>query len=105
MAIPFVEPLNSSTRFVSQTQFGQYSSLSEASRLFDPSRLKEIIAQLGEQAHEIGRHEKLSSSPQNITLVDGTLVEALPRLMEASLLKRTTGSGKVKWRLHPRLMS
>ena len=75
-------------------------SLSEASRLFDPDRLKGIIAQLGEQAHTIGRHEKLSNIPQNITLVDGTLVEALPSLMEASLLKMTTGSGKIKWRLH-----
>jgi len=82
------------------TSRASLGSLSEASRLFDPSRLKEIIAQLGEQAHKIGRHERLSSIPQNITLVDGTLVEALPRLMEASLLKRTTGSGKIKWRLH-----
>lgn len=75
-------------------------SLSEASRLFDPQRLKEIIAELGEQAHSIGRHKKLQSIPQTITLVDGTLVEALPRIVQASLLKQSTGSGLVKWRLH-----
>ena len=38
-------------------------SLSEASRLFDPNRLKEIIAQLGAQAQKIGRHEKCCVAP------------------------------------------
>ena len=37
---------------------------------------------------------------QTITLVDGTLVSALPSLMEASVLKAEKGSGKIKWRLH-----
>lgn len=41
------------------TSRASLGSLSEASRLFDPSRLKEIIAQLGEQAYKIGRHERL----------------------------------------------
>jgi hypothetical protein len=33
-------------------------------------------------------------------LVDGTLLAALPRMMQASWLKSQTGSGLVKWRLH-----
>jgi hypothetical protein len=35
-----------------------------------------------------------------LTLVDGTLISALPKLMQASWLKSQTGSGLVKWRLH-----
>lgn len=75
-------------------------SLSEASRIFDPNQLKGIIAELGAQAHSMGRHSKLSGIQQNITLVDGSLVSAMPSLMQASLLKSTEGSGLVKWRLH-----
>lgn len=33
-------------------------------------------------------------------LVDGTLITALPKLMEASWRKAQTGKGLVKWRLH-----
>lgn len=76
------------------------ASLSEASRVFDADRLKEIIAELGAKATGIGRHEKLADLEQNITLVDGSLVSALPSIMNASLLKSTSGSGLVKWRLH-----
>jgi hypothetical protein len=32
--------------------------------------------------------------------VDGTLLAALPKMMEASFLDWKTGSGMVKWRLH-----
>ena len=38
--------------------------------------------------------------PGVLTAVDGTLLSVLPKLMQASFLKRTTGSGMVKWRLH-----
>ncbi len=75
-------------------------SLSEASRIFDSQRLKEIIAELGEQAQTMGRDQRLSGIQQNITLVDGSLVSAMPNLIQASLLKSTAGSGLVKWRLH-----
>lgn len=75
-------------------------SLSEASRLFDPNRLKEIIQELGEQAAPVGRDARLSQINQTITLIDGTLVSALPNLIQASLLKQSEGSGLVKWRLH-----
>jgi hypothetical protein len=37
---------------------------------------------------------------QTMTLVDGTLLSALPQVMEASWRKRQTGNGMVKWRLH-----
>jgi hypothetical protein len=75
-------------------------SLSEASRVFDAELLKPIIAQLGAQLQPLERDPRLADIPYTLTLVDGTLLSALPQLMQASLLKKQTGSGLVKWRLH-----
>jgi hypothetical protein len=75
-------------------------SLSEAASVFDAERLKEIIAELGAQLEPLARDKRLTDIRQKLTLVDGTLISALPRLMQASCLKAETGSGKVKWRLH-----
>ena len=75
-------------------------SLSEATQVFDPELLKPIIAELGAQLLPIAADKRLKDIAQTITLVDGTLVSALPSMMEASVLKAETGSGKIKWRLH-----
>lgn len=76
-------------------------SLSEAARVFDSRRLKEIIAELGEQGQSIrGQFEFGKVDNKTITLVDGSLVSAMPSIVEASLLKASEGSGLVKWRLH-----
>ena len=75
-------------------------SLSEASCVFDSQRLKPIIAELTSQSGAVGRHDKLREIDQNITLVDGSLVSALPSLIQASLFKDSTDNSLVKWRLH-----
>lgn len=75
-------------------------SLSESVSVFDPERLKEIIGELSGQLQPHGRDPRLKNVRGNITLVDGTLLAALPRMAEASLLKAQTGSGLVKWHLH-----
>ena len=75
-------------------------SLSESVTVFDPERLKEIIAELSNQLEPLGRDERLANVRGSLTLIDGTLLAALPRMAEASLLKSQTGSGQVKWRLH-----
>lgn len=75
-------------------------SFSEAATVFDPERLKEIIAELGAQLQPLGRDPRLRDVPGALTAVDGTLLSALPQLMQASYLKGSTGSGLVKWRLH-----
>jgi hypothetical protein len=75
-------------------------SLSEAASVFDAQRLKEIIAELGAELQPLGRDPRLQDIDQTLTLVDGTLLSALPKLMQASWLKSQTGSGLVKWRLH-----
>jgi Transposase DDE domain len=75
-------------------------SFSEAVDVFDPERLKEIIGELGQRLEPHGQDPRLKDLRETVTLVDATLLAALPRMAEASFLKGTTGSGLVKWRLH-----
>jgi hypothetical protein len=81
-------------------QRASLGSLSEAVGVFDAALLKEIIAELGEDVKPLTRDARLKDINQTIELVDGTLIAALPKVMEASWRKATTGSGMVKWRLH-----
>jgi len=80
-------------------------SLSEAATVFDPERLIEIIHELSGQLpsspHGAGsRDERLRGLAGTLTLVDATLITAMPRIMTASVMKRRGESGTVKWRLH-----
>jgi len=75
-------------------------SLSESVSVFDPERLQGIIAELGGQLEPLGRDPRLKDLRHTVTLVDATLLAALPRMAEASLRKAKSGSGLVKWRLH-----
>jgi hypothetical protein len=75
-------------------------SLSEATSVFDAERLKEIITELGDQLQPLSQDKRLQDIKQTITLVDGSLIAALPNIMEASWRKAKTGKGMVKWRLH-----
>lgn len=75
-------------------------SLSEAASVFEAERLKEIIDDLGLQLQPLAQDKRLTDIKQTITLVDGSLIAALPKLMEASWRKRNDDSGMVKWRLH-----
>ena len=58
-------------------------SLSEATDVFQPERLKEIIAELGEQLEPIARDPRLKDVQHTLTLVDGTLMKGLPVLARA----------------------
>ena len=71
-------------------------SLSEATSVFDADRLQEIIAELGQQLQPLAQDKRLSDIKQTITLVDGTLIAALPRIMEASWRKSQTGNGMIR---------
>jgi Transposase DDE domain len=74
-------------------------SLSESVSVFDPERLKEIIAELGEQLQPIGRDSRLKDVRDTVTLVDGTVLKILPHLADASF-KPTNTDGRVRFRLH-----
>lgn len=81
-----------------QTSLG---SLSESVSLFDSERLKPIITSLGEKLVPIAADKRLKDVQQTLTLVDGSIVEALPRIAMASFRDAQAGSGKkMKWTLH-----
>ena len=81
-------------------QRASLGSLSEAAQVFDPQLLCGVIEELGEQLKPIARDQRLADVPHALTLVDGSLLAALPLLVEAMQLNYEKGSGLVKWRLH-----
>jgi hypothetical protein len=75
-------------------------SLSESSHVFDPDLLRGIIGELAEQLTPLARDPRLKDIDDVITLVDGTLLKALPRIAEAMWLTSRTGTAHHAWRLH-----
>jgi hypothetical protein len=75
-------------------------SLSEATDVFEPERLKEIIAELGEQLQHVANDPRLQDVRHVVTLVDGTLLKGLPVLAQAALVDPRAAKVKAKWRLH-----
>jgi hypothetical protein len=51
-----------------------------------------VAAELADRLQPIGRDARLTSVEDVLTLVDGTLLEGLPKMAAASLLKRQTPS-------------
>jgi hypothetical protein len=75
-------------------------SLSESSHVFDPELLQEIVRELGHELQPIAADARLAEIQRTITLVDGTLLKALPRITEAMWLTTRTGTAHHAWRLH-----
>ena len=76
-------------------------SLSESVAVFDSERLKPIIESLGEKLVPIAADKRLKDLQHTLTLVDCSIVEALPRIAMASFRDAQAGSGKkMKWTLH-----
>jgi hypothetical protein len=78
-------------------------SLSEATDVFEPERLKEIIAELGAQLQPVAKDPRLQDLQHVVTLVDGTLLKGLPVLAQAALVDSRAAKAKAKWRLHTQL--
>lgn len=55
-------------------------SLSEAARVFDSELMQEIIQELSRQLPPISSHSKLDDLAGILTAVDGTLINALPKM-------------------------
>ena len=81
-------------------QRASLGSLSEATNVFQPEQLKEIIAELGEQLQPIACDPRLKDVQHTLTLVDGTLLKGLPVLVQAALPDPRTAKLKAKFRLH-----
>src|SRR5690242_8253413 len=66
-------------------------SLSESSHVFDPELLRGIIGDLAQQLKPLASDPQLQDIGHVITLVDGTLLKALPRIAEAMWLGEKRG--------------
>lgn len=76
-------------------------SLSESIAVFDSERLKPIIAALGDKLAPIAKESRLQEIRHTMTLVDGTVITALPRIAQASFLETQSGhSNLMNWTLH-----
>jgi len=90
-------------------------SFSESVRVFDPERLKPIVAELAGQLTPQKQDPRLAELKDALTLVDGTVMTGLARLARAAGVKgeggvidtryNTTkdGLGVYGWRLHTQL--
>lgn len=58
------------------------ASFSEAPAVFEPQKLIGVIQELSGDLHKLPRDGRLADIRQAITLVNGTLIQALPRLIE-----------------------
>jgi hypothetical protein len=81
-------------------QRASLGSLSEATDVFQPDLLKEIIAELGGQLQPIARDPRLKDVRDTLTLVDGTLLKCLPVLIQAGTVDSRAAKLGAKVRLH-----
>jgi hypothetical protein len=81
-------------------QRASLGSFSEATEVFQPERLKEIVAELGAQLQPIAHDPRLKDLPHTLTLVDGTLLKGLPVLVQAAMHAPRAAKFKAKFRLH-----
>jgi hypothetical protein len=64
-------------------------SLSESVDVFEPRRLKEVVAELSGKLRPFAKDPQLKDLRQTLTLVDGSVLKALPWLSRAMLQKST----------------
>ena len=74
-------------------------SLSEATEVFEPELLREIIGELAEQLKPIQKVGR-GHLDHVLTAVDGSVVKTLSTITQAAYLKNCHGQSKSAWRLH-----
>jgi hypothetical protein len=75
-------------------------SLSEAARVFDPSLLVQVIGELSRELVPLAKDPRLKDVKSILTLCDGTLLAALPRLAKSMWKHSRTGNVMHGWRMH-----
>jgi Transposase DDE domain len=87
-------------------------SFSEAPAVFDPSLLQEVIRELVGELRPLPQDPRLSDLHHLLTLVDGTLLAALPKLAETYYRQKRSGKSSRDpdrprplhaWKLHTQL--
>jgi hypothetical protein len=82
---------------VKQVSLGSFS---ESSHLFDPGLLRGVIDELIGKLHPAGRDERLKDIKHLLTIVDATLLKALPKMAAAMWADNCDGSKRFAWKLH-----
>ena len=76
-------------------------SLSEATDVFAPERLREIVEELSGRVTAVGDAAAIRDVRPLLTAVDGTVLKTLSRIAEAAYLRSpSTGQPTYAWRLH-----
>lgn len=76
-------------------------SLSEAVAVFDPEPVRQIASELAGQLRPLGNGRQFPEVKHLVTVVDGTLVKTLARIVQAADLRSPTdGRSMSAWRLH-----
>jgi hypothetical protein len=99
-SIAEVSELESVKRMLGTRHSFSRSALSEAAKIFDPQLLQEVIVELGKELLPLSKDPRLSDVKHTITLVDGTLLQALPRLAESFWMRDCSGQARHGWRMH-----
>jgi len=86
-----------------QLGVGRFSlgSFSESVRVFDPEKLKSVIAQLAGELRPLAADPRLKQHLAHaLTIADGTVLDALCKVAAAFWLKFKDDSSKHAWKLH-----
>ena len=76
-------------------------SFSESARVFEPEKLKEVIRQLAGELRPLGADPRLKEHVRHVlTIVDGTVLDAISTVARAMWLPFQDGTVKHAWRLH-----
>lgn len=95
--------LNKAARAVGVPRFS-LGSFSEASAVFDPQALKEVIRELAGELQPLALDPRLKDLKHVITLADATILTALPRLVSTIYNRGKNGKPMHGWRLHTHLV-
>jgi len=95
--------LNNAARAVGVKRFS-VGSFSEAPAVFDPQALKEIIKELANEIRPLAGDPRLKDLKHLITLADGTILAALPKLVSTIYNQGNNGKPMHGWRLHTHLV-
>jgi hypothetical protein len=76
-------------------------SFSESVRVFEPERLKDVIAQLAGELRPLQSDPRLEAHLKHIlTVADGTVLDAIAKVADAFWLKFRDDTPKHAWKLH-----
>ena len=81
-------------------QHASTGSLSEAARVFDPEPITHVITEMTGSLRGSIKDPRLAALKNPLTGVDGTLLKAMPQMVESAWLDTKDGRTRHAWRLH-----